>query len=136
MSDHSTPPSRGRTIAVRILTIITAAVFAMAGFSKISGAEQMVTAFAAFGFPTWFMTLVGIAEVVGAIGLLLPPIASLAGLGLMGIAGGAFITHIASGDSFGMAVPAIVVFVLATIVTWLRGKNLTLTLVSIFGAYQ
>ncbi|MEK9945341.1 MAG: DoxX family protein [Alphaproteobacteria bacterium] len=123
MSDHSTPPSRGRTIAVRILTIITAAVFAMAGFSKISGAEQMVSAFNAFGFPPWFMTLVGIAEVVGAIGLLLPPIAALAGLGLMGIAGGAFITHIASGDSFGMAVPAIVVFVLAAVVTLMRGKK-------------
>ena len=51
MSDHSTPLSRGRTITVWILTIITAAVFAMAGFSKISGAEQMVSAFNAFGFP-------------------------------------------------------------------------------------
>jgi uncharacterized membrane protein YphA (DoxX/SURF4 family) len=134
MSDlSSATPSRGRTIIVWILTIITAAVFAMAGFSKISGAEQMVTAFTAFGFPTWFMTLVGIAEVVGAIALLLPPIASLAGLGLMGVAGGAFITHMASGDSIGMAIPSIVVLVLAAIVTWLRGKNFARTLVNIFG---
>jgi len=134
MSDlSSATPSRRRTIITWVLTILTAAVFLMAGFSKISQSEQMVTAFTGYGFPIWFMTLVGIGEVVGAIGLLLPPIATLAGLGLMGIAGGAFITHLASGDSFGMAIPAIVVFVLAALVGWLRGKNFARTTANIFG---
>ena len=127
-------PSRRRTIIIWVLTILVAAVFVMAGFSKITQSEQMVTAFNGFGLPLWFMTLVGIAEVVGAIGLLLPPIAFLAGLGLMGITGGAFITHMASGDSFGMAIPAIVIFVLAAIVTWLRGSNFARTASNIFGS--
>jgi len=82
----SSAPSRRRTITTWVLTILVAAVFVMAGFQKITQAEAMVTAFNGFGLPLWFMTLVGIAEIVGAIGLLLPPIAFVAGLGLMGLA--------------------------------------------------
>ena len=127
-------PSRRRTITIWVLTILVAIAFAGAGLQKITQAEAMVTAFNGFGLPLWFMTLVGIAEIVGAIGLLLPPIAFVAGLGLMGIGGGAFITHMASGDSIGMAIPAIVVFVLSVIVTWLRGSNFARTASNIFGS--
>lgn len=129
----SASPSRRRTIIIWVLTIVTAALFAMAGFFKLSGSEQMVTAFAGFGFPSWFMTFVGLVEVVGAVILLLPAIAFLGGLGLLVVAGGAFITHLASGDPIGMAVPAIVYFVLTAIVTWLRGSNFARTASNIFG---
>jgi hypothetical protein len=79
------------------------------------------------------MILVGVAQVVGVIGLLLPPIAFLAGLGLMGVTGSAFITHMPSGNSICMAIPAIVIFVLAAIVKWLRGSNFARTASNIFG---
>jgi putative oxidoreductase len=134
MSDISgAAPSRRRTIITWVLTVLAAIAFAGAGLSKLSGAEQMVAAFTAFGFPLWFMTLVGLAELAGAIALLLPPIAFLGGLGLLGIAGGAFITHMASGDPLGAAIPAVVLFVLVAVVTWLRGRNFARTLSGIFG---
>ena len=82
MSDISgAAPSRRRTIITWVLTVLAAIAFAGAGLSKLSEAEQMVAAFTAFGFPLWFMTLVGLAELAGAIALLLPPIAFLGGLG-------------------------------------------------------
>jgi uncharacterized membrane protein YphA (DoxX/SURF4 family) len=115
-------PSRRRTVVVWTLTIVTAAAFAAAGVFKVLGSEQMVTTFVGFGFPLWFMTLVGIAELTGALALLLPPVAFLGGLGLMGLAGGAFITHMASGDPVTAAIPAIVLFVLPAVVTWLRAR--------------
>ncbi|MDA0366984.1 MAG: DoxX family protein [Proteobacteria bacterium] len=134
MSDiSSTAPSRRRTIIVWVLTALAVVAFAGAGLSKLSGSADMVTAFNAFGFPLWFMTLVGLAEVAGAVVLLLPPIAFIGGLGLMGVAGGAFITHMASGDSFGTAIPSIVLFVLITVVTWLSGRNFARTATNIFG---
>ena len=134
MSDiHGAAPSRRRTIIIWVLTLLTAALFAIAGIFKLSGAADMVAAFTNFGFPLWFMTLVGVAELGGAIVLLLPPIAFLGGLGLMGLAAGAFITHMASGDPFGAAIPAIVFFVLAAVVTWLRGRNFARTATQIFG---
>ena len=116
-------PSRRRTVVVWTLTIVTAAAFAAAGVFKVLGSEQMVTTFVGFGFPLWFMTLVGIAELTGALALLLPPVAFLGGLGLMGLAGGAFITHMASGDPVTAAIPAIVLFVLPAVVTWLRARE-------------
>lgn len=134
MSDMTTnPPSRRRTIIVWALTTVTAALFGVAGVFKLAGAETMVEGFAAYGFPAWFMTLVGIGEVAGAVALLLPPIAFLGGLGLMGIAGGAFITHMANGDPFADAVPAIVFFVLAVVVTWIRGRDFARTATRLFG---
>jgi len=129
----SAAPTRRRTIIVWVLTVLAAVAFAGAGLSKLSGSEQMVTAFNAFGFPLWFMTLVGLAEVAGAIVLLLPPIAFIGGLSLMGVAGGAFITHLASGDSFATAIPSIILLVLVSVVTWLRGRNFARTATNIFG---
>lgn len=134
MSDMTTnPPSRRRTIAVWAFTTITAALFAVGGIFKLAGADPMVEAFTGYGFPLWFMTLVGVGELAGAVVLLLPPIAFLGGLGLMGIAGGAFITHMAAGDPFANAIPSIVYVVLAAIVTWLRGRDFARTATRVFG---
>lgn len=134
MSDMTTnPPSRRRTIVVWSLTTITAALFAVGGVFKLAGAEQMVEAFAGYGFPPWFMTLVGLGELGGAIVLLVPQIAFIGGLGLMGIAGGAFITHMASGDPFGMAIGSIVFFILAAATTWMRGRDFARTATRVFG---
>ncbi len=44
----------------------------MAGFSKLSGNEQMVGLFEAIGLGQWFRYLTGTMEVAGAILLLIP----------------------------------------------------------------
>ncbi len=126
-------PSRLRLMVTRGLTVATSVLFGLAGAFKLTAAEQMVQAFEGFGFPGWFMFLVGAGELGGAIVLLLPPIAFLGGLGLMAIAGGAFVTHVASGDAFGAMVPSIVFFVLAALVTWLRGRDFARPAQQVFG---
>ena len=65
------------------------------------------------------MTVVGVGEVVGAVGLLIPRTATLAGLGLAGIAVGALANHFVN-DPIGRAVPALVLFLLALGVAYLR----------------
>ncbi len=118
-SDALKPVGRTRIIVVWALTIIAAAAFAGAGFMKVSGAEEMGQTFARWGLPVWFMTVVGIGELAAAIGLLIPPVAALAAMGLGGIMFGALVTH-ALHDPFGAMIPALVLLVLTLAIACLR----------------
>ena len=112
-------PGRARVIVGWILIGVTVVGFGGAGIAKLAGADMLEEQFVLYGFPLWFMTLVGVGEVVGAVGLLIPRTATLAGLGLAGIAVGALATHFVN-DPIGRAVPALVLFLLALGVAYLR----------------
>ena len=114
-----TQPDRSRRIGVWVLTIIAALAFAGAGFTKVTGAEPMVQAFAGWGLPTWFMRFVGLSECVAAIGLLIPPIATLAALGLATIMFGALVTH-ALHDPISAMIGALVLLVISLAIAYLR----------------
>ena len=114
-----TQPGRGWRIGVWVLTLIAALAFSGAGFMKLTGAEAMVQAFAGWGLPTWFMRFVGIGEFVGAIGILIPPIATLAALGLATITVGALVTH-ALHDPISAMIGALVLLVISLAIAYLR----------------
>ncbi len=123
MSDELTAPSgRRRMIIIWIVTVLLLLGFGGAGLAKVMGAEPMVQALASYGLPTWFITLLGVGEVVGAIGLLVRPVSSLAALGLAAIAFGAIVNH-AVNPPFMMAIPAIILLVLSLAVVWMRGGD-------------
>lgn len=105
-----------------ILTGLTVIGFGGAGIAKLAGDEMLTEQFIRYGFPLWFMTLVGVGEVVGAVGLLFARTATLAGLGLGGIAVGALVTHFVN-DPIGRAIPALVLLMLALGVAYLRLGN-------------
>ncbi len=86
-------------------------IFGGAGLAKVVGAEPMVQLLASYGLPTWFVTLLGVGEIVGAIGLLVRPVSSLAALGLAAIA-------------FTIAISAIILLILSLTVAWLRGSDI------------
>jgi len=67
-------------------------VFVAAG-SKLAGSHGAVQEFAAIGAGQWFRYLVGIIELVGAIGLLVPGLAGLAAAWLAADMVGATITN-------------------------------------------
>ncbi len=123
MSDVLTAPAgRRRTIIVWIVTVPLFLMFGAAGLAKVMGAEGMVQLLASFGLPTWFVTLLGVGEIVGAIGLLVRPVSSLAALGLAAIAFGAIVNH-AVNPPITMAIPAIILLILSLAVAWLRGGD-------------
>lgn len=60
------------------------------GLIKFDPAGFWTEAFEAWGYPTWLRQLVGVIEVVGGVGLVLPWIASYSALGLIVVMLGAW----------------------------------------------
>lgn len=59
----------------RVLTglgVLLGVVMIGGGAAKLAGQSSQVTAFAAWGLPSWFRALVGTFEIVGGIFLLMP----------------------------------------------------------------
>ena len=87
---------RGRAVQVALwaLQILLAIMFAMAGLAKVFGDQAMVGMFAIIGIGQWFRYLVGVLEIAGAVGVLIPRFSGLAALGLMCLMAGATATNI------------------------------------------
>ena len=81
-------------IALWIVQVGAAAMFLMAGGSKLSGAEQMVGMFQAIGLGQWFRILTGLMEVSGGLLLLIPALSGVGGLVLTAVMTGAVATHL------------------------------------------
>jgi uncharacterized membrane protein len=69
-------------------------MFAMAGLAKVFGDPAMVEMFATIGVGQWFRYVVGVLEIVGAIGVLIPRFSGLAALGLICLMVGATLTNV------------------------------------------
>ena len=100
-------------IALWIVQGLLAALFLFAGGMKlITPIEEMTKQIA---MPGWFLRLIGIAEVLGAVGLVLPwllrikpALTPLAACGLVIIMIGATVTTLMIGESATAAFPALV----------------------------
>ncbi len=107
-----------------ILQVFLAFLLLSAGGMKLAGGEQMVESFHQWGYSEGFLYFIGGAEVLGAIGLLIPRLSALSAVGLMVIMLGAAYTHLAHGDGISATLPALVLFVLLGGVTYLRRQYL------------
>src|SRR5689334_439333 len=112
--------SRARGVdffVVWALRIILAAVFFVTGFSKLFGVGPTGLAAASMHeFPEWMRIVVGIVEVAGAVGLLVPATASFSAVALAVLMVPAALTEYA-GDTGHIYVP-IVVLILLLILAW------------------
>jgi putative oxidoreductase len=86
--------SRARTALLWTLQIGSAAMFFLAGFSKLAGAAPMVQLFATLGLGQWFRYLTGAIEVASAVMLLVPSLAIFGGALLIPTMAGAIVTHL------------------------------------------
>jgi len=82
-----------QTVGLWCVTILLAGFFLMAGVPKLQGASQTVRHFSEWGYSIGFMYLVGVIEVTGALGLLIPRVAGLSAIALAVIMLGAAATH-------------------------------------------
>jgi putative oxidoreductase len=80
--------------AVWTAQIVLAAVFLFAAAPKLAGAHTSVQMFDQMGAGQWLRYFVGITELAGAIGLLIPRLAGLAAAGLAADMVGASIVNV------------------------------------------
>jgi putative oxidoreductase len=85
---------RAATVAVWALQIVLAAAIGAAGASKLAGAPALVQLVDAVGVGQWFRYVTGALEVTGAILLLVPALAGLGALLLVGVIAGAVVAHL------------------------------------------
>ena len=106
-----------------ILQIAAAAMFLMAGGSKLAGAQPMVDMFDAIGVGQWFRYVTGLIEVGSAVALLAPSLAPFGAIALVATMAGAILTHlfIVGGSPL---VPAILLVGSLT-VAWVRRDQIS-----------
>jgi putative oxidoreductase len=96
-----------------------AGVFLLAGVPKRLGMETIgLQAAAMKGFPEWMRTIVGIVEVAGAIGLLVPSLAAFSAIALAVVMIPATLTQYASGE--GSVYIPLLLLALLLVVAWRR----------------
>jgi putative oxidoreductase len=98
--------------------VVTAAGFLLAAGAKFAGAAPVVATFDAIGLGDWLRYTIGVLEVLGAIALLVPRVAGLAGLAFVVLLVGAAFTHVVIiGQGVANTVPLLV---LSAVVAWGR----------------
>ncbi|HKK51945.1 MAG TPA: DoxX family protein [Myxococcota bacterium] len=111
--------ARTETTAWRWTRYGLVGLFLFAGGGKLLGLEAMRQTFEHFGYGEGFRLLIGLLELAGAGGLLIPGLVPFAALGLSGIMIGAIGSHLIH-DPVYMALPALVVLLGLLGVVWRR----------------
>ncbi len=115
-----------KTKVLFVLTLLFGLLFINAGLDKFfhympmpkDVSEKMVKAFGAFTEIGWLMPLVGLAELVGGILIILPKTRALGALIIFPVMVGIFLTNIVQ-DKTGLPI----VIILSTILGWVMYEN-------------
>jgi putative oxidoreductase len=118
---RTVPRRRWARVSLWVLQIALAAMFLMAGGSKLIGAPAMVALFDAIGWGQWFRYLTGAIEAGAAIALLIPSAAVFGASLLVPTMAGAVVTNLSLGQS---VVPPLVLLALALTIGWARRREL------------
>ena len=113
-----------RNVIAWILQALLAAMFIYSGGHKLMDLAGTTSMFESMGMPGWFAALIGGAELLGGIGLLVPRTVRPAAIGLIIIMLGAVFMHatkIPGGIAKG--VPAMVCLALLLVVLALRSRS-------------
>ena len=114
--------SKGRKIVLWVMSILLGAMFVFSGTIKLLHPEMAKPMFVQYGYAAWFATFIGVSEVLGAIGLLIPRLAGLAASGLAIIMVGAVYTHF-SHKEYGHGMIPVVLLLLLIMVAHARFRE-------------
>jgi putative oxidoreductase len=118
----TTTSGRKAEIALWALQVLMAAAFLMAAYTKFIAYPDAVETFDQIGPGAWFMYFIGAVELAGAVGLLVPPLSGLAGLGLTALLTGAVVTQLLLFDPVTAVNPAAYLVPIA-LVAWGRRRR-------------
>jgi putative oxidoreductase len=113
--------ARLKIIVLWTLQAFLAAVFLMAGGSKLASVTPMVQLFEAIGFGQWFRYVTGALEVIGAVGLLFPCVTVWAAALLAAVMACAVATHLLLIG--GSPIPALGLLIGAGLIGWMRWSS-------------
>lgn len=105
-----------RKIGYIATTSLVTLAFVFGGIMDMSGSKEVLEGMAHLGYPAYVATLIGVWKVLGAAAIAAPGLPRLkewAYAGIMLDLTGATVSHIASGDGFGMWVTPLVILALA-----------------------
>lgn len=123
-STSPAPASSARSsknIALRVLQGVLAAFFLVAAAGpKLFGEATAVAMFDEIGAGQWFRNLVGLLELIGAIGLVIPRLARFAALGLAAVMVGAVLTSLFVLDAGWLTITPAILLALLGLVAWGR----------------
>lgn len=114
-------------IVLWILQVLLAAMYVWHGWLMIAPPPEVAAIMSTF-LPTWFRLFIGIAELLAAVGLILPGLTrimpwltTLAAAGLMIVMASATVVHLSRGET-SSAISGFVIFLLVTFVAYMRWK--------------
>ena len=109
--------------AMTIVSWLLGLVFLASGGAKLAGVELMVQQFEGWGYPRWFVDVVGIVEVIGGLLLFIPGLRVLGALALIVVMIGAAGTHIMAGEWANVALPVALLALLVWITRRAAGER-------------
>lgn len=102
----------------KAISILLALIFLTSGLAKLASLEFELVAFERWGYPLWFMYLIGAVEVVGGIGLIIQRFSAAAGTALAIMMIGALATHVIHSE-WGMLAAASLIFLMSAVRAYL-----------------
>jgi uncharacterized membrane protein YphA (DoxX/SURF4 family) len=96
-------------------TILFSGLMAFNAYLYLTHAPKMMTAFASLGYPSYFPNILGVAKVLGVVALLVPRLPRLKEWAYAGFTFtllGAFLSHLASGQTKESVMPIVVLVVM------------------------
>ena len=116
---------KAQKIIYWVVTGLLAAGMIMSGFMYVTKSPEMVGAFQSLGFPAYFMLILGIAKLLGAIALVAPVaqrVREWAYAGFMFTFVGAISTHLATSTPW-ISPTVFLILMAASYVLWIRVKG-------------
>ena len=104
------------------VTVLLTLAFLGSGIMKLTGGEDIRQGFEHWGYPVFFMYVIGLCEVAGAVGLWLRRFSYAAKVCLIILMAGAVATHLVF-DSLTEAVPPIILILLIALTLMLHRKE-------------
>ena len=105
-----------------VVTVLLTLAFLGSGIMKLTGAGEIRQGFEHWGYPVFFMYIIGLCEVAGAIGLWVRRFSYAAKVCLIILMAGAVATHLVF-DSLTQAMPPIILIVLIAVTLVLHRKE-------------
>ena len=115
--------NRFKSICGWVLQLLLAALFAIQGIMKLSGSATWISRFRAWGYPDRFYFVVGLAELLGAVLLLIPRLAKFGAVMLIVVMVGATATHLIHRER--QIMTTVILATLLAIVLYMRRGTVT-----------